>query len=261
MMHARLLSVTRAWTFVLALAFALSPPLASAQESTAGKTVASVWQMWPKAGQVQQFERALREHAAWRKQAGEGFSWQIFEPIAGDDMGHYVIYSGEHAWGDFDGNRKWGIDSKAGETFDRQVGPHVERYSHYFTDDQADLSYWTATEAFPMYEVTDLRLGPGMYGDFRQQVVKLREAAVAQKWSGNWSLASVTGGKDDMVLVIPLRSYADMAGPKPTIMEMMAKQMGGMDKAAKTMTGIQSAIAAGDTTVYAHRPDLSTPAD
>jgi hypothetical protein len=52
-----------------------------------------------------------------------------------------------------------------------------------------------------------------------------------------------------------------MAGPTPSIMEMMAKQMGGMDKAMKTMTGIQSAIAAGDTTVYMHRPDLSTPAD
>ncbi|MGI8560270.1 MAG: hypothetical protein ACR2J7_02290 [Luteimonas sp.] len=142
-MHARFLYGNRAWAFVfvLAIAFALSPMLASAQESMAGKTVASVWYVWPKAGQEAQFEKALREHAAWRKQAGEGFDWQIFQPVAGDDMGHYVVYSGEHAWADFDGNRKWEVDSKATENFNRQVGGHAERYSHYFTDDETDLSY------------------------------------------------------------------------------------------------------------------------
>ncbi|MGI8560269.1 MAG: hypothetical protein ACR2J7_02285 [Luteimonas sp.] len=112
-----------------------------------------------------------------------------------------------------------------------------------------------------MVQVTVMKLGPGQYGNFRREVTALRNAATAQKWSGNWSLASITGGDDDMILAIPLRNYADMAGPEPSIMEMMAKQMGGMDKAAKTMTGIQSAVAAGDTTVYMHRPDLSTPAD
>lgn len=261
MMHARHPSGARAWILVLAALFALMPMLAAAQDDTAGKTVASVWHMWPKAGQEAQFEQALKEHGAWRKQAGEGFKWEVYQPVAGADMAYYVVYSGQHAWADFDANRKWEMDSKSGEAFNRGVGPYLERYSHYFEDDETDLSYWNADGQFPMYEVTTMKFSPGQYGNFRREVTALRDAATAQKWSGNWSLASITGGDDDMTLVIPLRSYADMAGPTPSIMEMMAKQMGGMDQAMKTMTGIQSAIAAGNTTVYAHRPDLSTPAD
>lgn len=41
----------------------------------------------------------------------------------------------------------------------------------------------------------------------------------------------------------------------------MATEMGGQDKAVETMGAIQSAIEASNTTVYVHRPDLSTPAD
>jgi len=254
-------AITRACGGLLVACLVLVPLLATAQEAGTDRTVASVWYMWPKAGQAQAFEEALREHAAWRKQAGEGFDWRIYAPVAGSDMGHYVVRSGEHAWSDFDANRKWGMDNQAGANFERHVGPHVERYEHYFTDDQRDLSYWNTTEDFPMYEVTTLRFAPGKYGEFRRQVGALRAAATAQKWSGQWGLASVTGGDDDMTLVIPLRSYADMAGPSPTIMEMMATQMGGQDKAVETMRGIQSAIEASNTTVYVHRRDLSTPAD
>jgi hypothetical protein len=64
-----------------------------------------------------------------------------------------------------------------------------------------------------------------------------------------------------MTLVIPHSSYASMAEPSPNFMEMMAKHMGGQDKAVTNMTAIQSAIEGGDTTIYVHRPDLSTPAD
>ncbi len=76
-----------------------------------------------------------------------------------------------------------------------------------------------------------------------------------------WMFRSVTGGEDDMMLVVPRRSYADMAGPSPDLVEAMAKHMGGRDKAADKMTAIQSAIEAGTTTLFVHRPDLSTPAD
>lgn len=254
-------AIARACAGLLAACLVLAPLLAAAQEADAGKTAASVWYIWPKAGHEQAFEQALREHAAWRKQAGEGFDWRIYTPVAGDDMAHYVVRSGEHAWSDFDRNREWEMQNKAGETFARQVGPHVERYAHYFTNDQRDLSYWTTTEPYPMYEVTTLRLAPGKYGEFRRQVGALRAAAMAQQWNGQWALASITGGDDDMTLVIPLRDHAAMAGPSPTIMEMMAAQMGGQDQAAKTMGAIQSAVEASDTTVYVHRPDLSTPAD
>lgn len=251
----------RAWLIVLVAIFALSPLLAVAQESMSKNNVSTAWFLWPKSGQTQQFEAAIRKHAAWRKEAGEGFTWKIYQPTVGDDLGHYVIFSGGHAWADFDGNQKWSMDSKATDMFNRDVGPLVERIAHYFYANEDDISYWNVTTQYPMYEVTRLQLGPGQYGNFRAAVGKAREAAAAQKFEGNWLLRSVTGGRDDMTLVIPYGSYASIAGPSPNFMEMMAKHMGGQDKAAKAMTAIQSAIESGDTTIYRHRPDLSTPAD
>lgn len=251
----------RAWLLVLVAMFALSPLLASAQESEPAGNVSSAWLMWPKAGNIPQFEKALREHAAWRKKSGEEFNWRIYQPIAGDDLSYYVVFTGGHAWAEFDRNQKWEMESKSQDAFNRSVEPLVERYSHYFYENEDDLSYWPATGQFPMYSVTRMKLGAGQYGNFRSAVSKAREAAEAQRFGGNWLLRSVTGGSDDMTLVIPHRSYADMAGPSPNIMEMMAKHMGGQDKAVKNMTAIQSAIEGGDTTVFMHRPDLSTPAN
>lgn len=251
----------RAWAFVLVVMFALSPLLASAQESEPAGNVSSAWYMWPKAGSYPQFEKALREHAAWRKKNGEEFNWKIYQAIVGDDVSYYVVFSGDHSWADFDRNQEWGVKSKAQADFNRNVDPLVERYSHYFYEDQDDLSYWPATGQYPMYSVTRMKLGAGQYGNFRSAVIKAREAAEAEKFGGNWLLRSITGGSDDMMLVSPHSNYASMAGPSPDFMEVMAKHMGGQDKAAKNMTAIQSAIESGDTTVVMHRPDLSTPAD
>ncbi|GAA4867524.1 hypothetical protein [Luteimonas vadosa] len=247
----------RAWLILLVATFALSPLLAAAQENN----VSSAWVLWPKAGHTEQFEKAIREHAEWRKKAGEGFTWNIYQPTVGDDLGHYTIFSGGHAWADFDKNQKWSMDSKASAAFNRDVAPHVERVSHYFYENEDDISYWNVDRQFPMYAVTRMKLGPGQYGNFRAAVSKAREAATAQKYGGNWLLRSVTGGQDDMTLVIPHDSYASMSGPSPTFIEVMAKHMGGQDKAVKNMTAIQSAIEGGDTTIYVFRPDLSTPAD
>lgn len=249
----------RGWALVLVAMFALSPVLASAQESEPSGNVSSAWYMWPKAGSVPQFEKALREHAAWRKQNGEGFQWNIYQPVVGDDISYYVVFSGNHEWADFDGNEKWDRENKAQEAFNRNVDTYVERYSHYFYEDRDDISYWPATGQFPMYTVTRMKIGPGQYGNFRSAVIKAREAAEAQNYGGNWVLRSITGGDHDMMLVSPQRNYASMAGPSPSFMEMMAKHMGGRDKAATHMTAIQSAVEAGTTTVVRHRPDLSTP--
>ncbi len=248
----------RGWMLVVVAMFALSPLLASAQASKPAGNVSSAWYMWPKAESIPQFEKALREHAEWRKKSGEDFSWKVYQPVAGDDMSYYVVFSGKHDWADFDANQKWEMEAKAQAEFNRNVNPLVERYSHYFYEDQADLSYWPATGQFPMYLVTRMKLGAGQYGNFRSAVIKAREAAEAQKFGGNWMLRSITGGSDDMMLVSPHSNYAAMAGPSPDFMEVMAKHMGGADKAAKNMTAIQSAIEAGDTTVVAYRPDLST---
>lgn len=249
----------RAWLLLLVAIFALTPLLAAAQDG-AKKNVASIWVMWIKPGHSADFEKAVRQHAEWRKKTGEGFSWQVFQPVAGDDLDHYVVYTGNHAWSEFDSNEKWDTDNNATDTFFKQVGPNVDHLSHYFSTDDEDLSYWPDTAAsFKLLEVTDMKFVPGKYGDFRKALGTFREAATAEKWSGHRGISSQTGGDVDATVVFPHANYADMAQPTPSFMDMLGKQLGGKDKAMATFTELQKSIADSSTTLYVYRPDLSTP--
>jgi hypothetical protein len=261
MTRPRLRAGNRLGCLLLAALIAVAPLLAVAQDKPPADAVASSWYIWPKPGHTEQFEKAISAHAAWRKRNGESFDWQVFQPVAGDDMAHYVIRSGGHAWADFDANRKWEVETRAEAAFWSQVGAHVDRYSHYLTQDEDEISYWNTTDPFPMYEVTTLRLGPGQYGNFRRAVSRARDAARAQKWNASWGLSAITGGDDDLILVLPYRSYADMAGPSPAFIDMMAAHLGGQAKAADALGAIQSAIHGSSTTLYLHREDLSTPSE
>lgn len=252
----------RLWLLMLAASLLLLPCLVSAQDKAPKKNVASIWVFWVKPGQDAAFETAIKQHGAWRKQAGEGFDWRVYQPVAGDDLAHYVVYSGNHAWSEFDGNAQWEAGQKSGEKFMQQVGPSIERMAHYFETDDADLSYWPDDGVrYPLVQVTSLRFAPGKYGDFRKHLGTLREAAMAQKWAGKWNISSSIGGSNDATVVFPYANYADMAEKSPSFMEILAKQVGGKDKAGATMAALNATIAASDTTLYQYRPDLSTPAD
>lgn len=252
----------RLWFLVLAASLLLAPCLAPAQDTAPKKNVATIWTFWVKPGQNAAFESAIRQHAAWRKQAGESFRWQVYQPVAGDDLAHYVVYSGNHAWSEFDASDKWDADNKADDMFNQQVGPSIERMSHYFASDDDDMSYWPdSATRYPFVEVTDLRFAPGKYGDFRKALGTLRTAAMAQKWSGKWAISSLTGGSYDAVVVFPYANYADMAEKSPSFMDILAKQVGSKEKAGATMDALNSTISDASTTLYRYRPDLSTPAD
>ncbi len=266
MKSARRTAGVRTWLVMLVAMLAFAPLFASAQESTqepaSNKNVASIWMMWVKPGQSANFEKAFRQHAAWRKKSGENMSWQVFQPVAGDDLAHYVVYTGNHAWSEFDGSEKWDTDSKATDKFVEQVGGSIDRYSHYFGTEEKDLSYWPETAAnFSLLEVMDLKIAPGKYGDFRKALATFKKAAESQKWSHYWSISSQTGGSTDATVVFPHANYADMAQPTPSFMAMLGKQLGGNDKAMSTMTELQKSIAQSNTTLYLYRPDLSTPSD
>ena len=65
---------------MLTLVFLLLPGMAAvAADKTVSKTttgnIADRWVLWPKAGHEKEFEAAVKEHAAWRKKAGEPLDW------------------------------------------------------------------------------------------------------------------------------------------------------------------------------------------
>lgn len=261
-MKVRYLQPALAAVLALIMILVASPAIA-AQEATpkqAPGDIASIWFIWVKNGQSQQFEHAIKAYAAWRKSAGEAFNWQIYQPVVGADMDHYVIRSGSHHWADMDTNAAWGRQQQAGPKFEKDVGPYVQRYEHYFTKTDTDHSHWIDSKDYRYFEVTHYHFKPGTHAAVKQVMDKVQKAVVDEKWPYPYEIDSVIGGKGGISIVSPMKSYAEMAEPNPSLMKILAESLGSKEAAEQTMNKWSASVKDYDDTIYAYRPDLSTPA-
>jgi hypothetical protein len=246
----------------LALAFAtlIAAPIA-AQTAPTEKPgpVASLWILWPKAGHEMQFEAAAKEHAAWRKQAGEGWVWESYQPVVGRDLSYYVYRSGEHHWADLDANEAWGMKSKVQEAFQKTMGPHVERFEHYIAVDDQEHSHWVPAEDYKYFQVIEYSLNGGAEGAVAEAIDTVHKGLMAGGWTHSYAISRTTGGEGALTLVFPYRSYAEMEEPKPGIMEVLAKGTGSAEAGMAAMQKFDGGMKSSNTTLYLFRPELSTP--
>lgn len=245
--------------FVLFLGLCAGSVLAADAKAPPRGNVAELWMVWVTPGHEAQFEAAHKAHIAWRKQSGEAFAWQIFQPIVGNDLTYFVYRTDGHEWADVDKNRAWESKTKASEEYLKNVGPHVARYEHYFSEDDVKRSYWTESDDYRYFGVARLPVKTGMGSDMRAALDKVTKAAVDQKWTRSWSVADMIGGDGGMSVVYPYRTYAEMADPDPSFMSILAKSLGSEEEAKATMKQLGSSFDRGTYTIYEHRRDLSTP--
>lgn len=248
---------------MLTLVFVLLPGMAAvaagkAAPRAATGNIADRWVLWSKPGQEKQLEAAIKTHAAWRKQAGEPFAWSTYQPIAGTDLTYYVVRSAGHQWKDFDAEQAWAARAGAEAAYDRQVAPYVARVEHNFEEtDTAHSQLPEDLKDYRYFSVTTRQLRPGSRGQMMGAVDKIQQAITAAKWPYPYALAWLIGGADDLRIIEPMKSYADMADPDPSLRQVLAKSLG-QDNADATLKQFGSSFEGGDTTIYVYRPDLST---
>ena len=85
-------------TLLVALLLGLASQNAWAQQNN----LARIYFIEAKVGMAAGFETALKQHAEWRKEQGDPWSWFVWQVVNGENLGSFVIRSGDHAWGDFD---------------------------------------------------------------------------------------------------------------------------------------------------------------
>jgi hypothetical protein len=246
---------------VLMLAGLFSSGISVAADKAPAKAtaanIADRWVLWPKPGHTKEFEAAVKEHAAWRKKAGEPFAWTTYQPIVGTDITYYVIRSDDHQWKDFDAEDAWSTKAKADDAYEQQVGVHVARVEHYFEETDADHSNYATGKEYKYFGVTSRHLKSGSRADVVSAVGKIHKALQDAKWPYHYRLAWLIGGENTFRIVIPMKSYADMADPDPSVHSVVSKALG-EDAANATMKQFSSSFEDDDYTVYAVRPDLST---
>lgn len=235
---------------------------ATAESADAAKALpgrlADFWTFWPKAGHEAQFEAAVKTHLAWRKQAGEGWTWEGYEPAVGTDLARYVFRSGAHHWADFDAQESWATANKAAEAFNREVGPHVERFEHTMDETDFEVSHWVESPDYRYFWVQTHKVKAGATGAIAQVAAEIHKALQAGGWTGSYAISRDIGGGGAFVLIFPHKSYAAMEDPKPGFMEVLAKGAGSAAAAQAMMQKFDDSVEAMDMTIYRARPDLST---
>ena len=229
----------------------------AAQAAPMGK-ISDLWFFWPKEGHAAEFEAAVKAHLAWRKQAGEAFAWECYQPTVGDDLAYYVFRSGDHQWAEFDTEQAWSMKSKADAEFDKSVLPHVARYEHQMTESDFDHTLWHDNPNYKYFWVESRQLAPGGYEGVMAAVDKVHKALVAAKWPKSYGFDWVIGGDGGLLLVLPFTNYADMADPEPPMMKVVAAQLGSEKDAREVFHQFDEGVASTKTTIYLLRTDLST---
>jgi len=250
---------------MLALLFAVCGSYASAAEKAAAKApavasgnIASRWVVWPKAGHEKEFEASVKEYVAWRKKNGDPFSWVAYQPVVGTDLTYYVFRSDDHQWKDLDTEDAWEMKTGANDAYDKSVGPHTEKVSHFFEEFDAAHSHMVGDpKDYKYFSVVTRNLKSGSRGEAMAAIDKIHKALSEQKWPYPYRLGWSIGGKDSLRLVFPMKGYADMADPNPSVYQVLEKALGKEDAAA-TLKQFGTSLEFSEHTVAAVRPDLST---
>lgn len=240
---------------------ASAPALAASQTSKDKNNhdIGSRWVIANKRGQSKAFENGLKQLLAWRKSAGDPFVWEVYAPVVGDDLGFYVIRSGDHAWADMDGENDWAVKHDAGARYRQDVGPHAVREEHYFGQTVAKYSHWTDSDDYRYYAVTNYRFKPGTSDAVKDVLEKVHKAVTEQKWPYSYLVRYQIGGSGGMSIIEPMKSFADMADPSPSLKEVLARSLGSKKAAGELFDKFAAAVEKHSFTVYVYRPDLSTP--
>ena len=252
---------------LLALIFAVCGSYASAAEKASAKapaantgSIADRWVLWPKPGHEKEFEAGAKEHVAWRKAHGDPFAWIGYQPVVGTDLTFYVFRSDNHQWKDLDAEEAWGMKAKADEAYESQVGVHVQKVAHFFEEADAAHSHMVGDpKDYKYFALITRNLKSGSRAEAMAAIDKVHKALTDQKWAYPYRLSWLVGGKNSFRVVFPLKNYADMADPSPSFYEVMEKALGKEDAAA-TVKQFGTAFEFVDETIFAIRPDLSTPA-
>lgn len=220
--------------------------------------IADRWVIWPKAGDEKNFEAAAKEYVAWLKKAGDPFSWTSYQPIVGADLTFYVFRSDDHQWKDFDAEENWRTKANDDAAYEKILAPHVMKVAHFFEETDAEHSHAVGNSSdYKYFQVITRNLKGGAHADAMAAIAKIHKALQDQKWPYAYRLAWLVGGKDSLRLSIPLKSFADMADPTPSVREVLTKALGA-DDAAATMKQYSSSFEMVDDTVFVASPDLST---
>jgi hypothetical protein len=210
-----------------------------------------------KSGHGAEFAAALKEHAAWRKQAGDPWTWIVHQVVNGKNLGDYVIRSGGHNWADLDSYEEF--SSKAAPQFYKTVGPHLKNVSNFITAGDTVNVNWPQNPAdVNLISIIQYHLKPGHGPAFAQAVNKYHTAIQENNREAYYAFIwNVNGGSGPSVtLALPYKNWSDMQGPEESLRAFMQRVLG-EEEAKKLYMEFNGTFTSTESMIVRVRRDLS----
>ncbi len=209
-------------------------------------------------GHGAQLETAIKEHAQWRKQSGDPWTWMVYQIVSGEHLGDFVIRSGDHSWADFDAYDA-GFGTKGGAHWEEHVMPHVASITGTINVVDTTNVRWPEDQSkINLLAVYTYHLKPGKEQAFTQAVGKIHKAIVEHKYPTYYGFdwTAIGPGGQTVSLVLPFENWAAMQGPEEELGAFLVRAMG-QEEAMKTFEQFDSTYHASESMVVLLRRDLS----
>ena len=234
----------------------LLPGWCVAADKEEATVIADSWTMVPNDGHGDQFETALKEHLAMRADKGDSRQWQTYVPVTGEDLNFYVVRSCCAEWAEQDSYRVWTKET-LGNHFNDTVDPHVQSYSHNFSEIDRKNSHWGDDTKANYVGVTHYEVKMGHGRQMNAAIKEMSGLAKDNNWPHNWSWSYPVGGSYTVNLAIPFENFAAMAPLQESFYEFVSKTLKSEKKADQLFEDFTDSFKSSKYSIYRLRSDLS----
>lgn len=242
-------------TALLALIGSMSHAVAQDEKDNDG--LAQVVLITAKDGQAKALEEAITAYHHFMADKEGAWRYQWYSIITGPDTGKYIARSGGHNWEDFDAEHDW--DEEAGARFVETVQPHIADADFSIAKTKEDLGKWPESmKGYKYISITHWYVKQGQGRAFNEGLKKIDKALNEGGFPNYYAFASpVSGGRSNQVtLVSPRKSYADMAPKEPSFYDVMNKALGEEETKA-FLADWSTTYKSGSNYLLKYRPKLS----
>jgi hypothetical protein len=222
-------------------------------------TLAGIDFQKPKNGMVPQYEAGRKQKAAWHKEKNDPQPLLVWETLAGDNTGTYIVGRFGLHWADLD---KPAIPDEADTAeFQKVVGGYVDSVTSRYYDFMPKISNPPPSmtpSKFSEILIFHVRYGKG--SDFRSAISRIYEASQKTKWPPHFEWYElVNGGQTGTwVLSLPRSSWADFED-KPDVKPFrdMLKEAFGQAEADSIIDRLDHSVEKETSEIIQFRSDLS----
>ncbi len=233
----------------------MSTTVAQAQQQDDG--LAWLVLITAKDGQAKALEKAITGYHHYMADKKGAMRYQWYSITTGPDTGKYVARTGNHSWADFDATHDW--DEAAAAKFASDVQPYIKDVDFRITRTDGELGIWPdSLDGYQYFLITDWFIKNGSIGAFNSGLKKIDGILKKASWPNYYAfIRTVSGGHSNQItLVSPRKSFADMEPKDPSFLDAMGNSMG-EEEARTFLAEFGQTYKSGRNYMLKYRPKLS----